>query len=141
MPLCVRSEEKASKILSYLQRFDDTMCLKSIFDSTVSLNIFRYIRLGRRFRRVYSCRTLILGFRLVAKSFLRFALFKKVCQFLFLQLDHMYVCTCTCHRFVYFEFLPPNVILIDFFGAEVAAQLTKLTNFTTLNLMYVYTGR
>ena len=49
--------------------------------------------------------------------------------------------TVTCHRNVYFEFLSPNVILIDFFGAEVAAQLTKLTNFTTPNVMYVYTGR
>ena len=40
-----------------------------------------------------------------------------------------------------FEFRPWNVILIDFFGAEVAAQLTKFKNLTTLISMDVYRGR
>ena len=42
-----------------------------------------------------------------------------------------------------FEFWPPNIIFIDFFGTEVAsaAQLTKIKNFTTLNSMDVYRGQ
>ena len=59
----------------------------------------------------------------------------------FCRVHQMYVFRCTCHRNVYFEFLPPNVIHMDFFGTEVAAQLIKLTNFTTLSLIYVYRGR